>query len=67
MSYIKIDQILTFNILLRAAQHNLCGLQRRNSNVKLATYNVVDCGFQTRFKRDLAPVMNVFSYGIHQN
>jgi len=62
----KTERALTFNILLRAAQRDLCGLQHRNSNVNIATCNVVDCGFQTRFKHDLALLTNDFGYGIHK-
>ena len=52
---------------MSVARREICGLKRRNSTVKLATCNVVDYAFQTRFKRDLALVVNDFGYDIHKN
>ena len=62
----KIEQALTSNSLLHAVQHDICWLKSRNLSAKLATLNVVLCGFQTRFNSLITHVVNDLGYVIPQ-
>ena len=62
----QIEQELTLNSSLRAVQLDICRFKFGNLNAKLATLNVVLCGFKTRLKHSLTLVMDDIDYGIHE-